>query len=109
MDKTLTPEEIMYRLKDLRPGEKVTYYSGSLPAMKTSVGNHLTARLAWDLHEEGKVHLVQKRLGPPRTHLNTIDWMAGYGPGFEYIAIGRSRRSRAPNFNAHLRSVMEAV
>ena len=105
----LTVEDIVYRLKDLRPGEKVIYYKGNLANMTPIVGSHITSRLAWDLYEEGRVHLLQRRLGKPKTFLNVVDWQTGVGPGFEYIAVGRSRKSKAPNFTSHLRSVMEPV
>lgn len=109
MEKFVSVEEIIYRLKALTPGERVTYYIGDLCKMHARTGSHLTARLAWDLHEEGRVHLLQRRLSPPRNHLGAVDWHSGHGSGFEYIAIGKSRKSKAPNFNSHLRSVMEAV
>ena len=109
MENYLTVEDIVYRLKSLKPGEKVTYYKGDLANMTPIMGSHVTSRLAWDLHEEGKVHLLQRRLGKPKTYLKTIDWSLGCGPGFEYIAVGKSRRSKAPNFTAHLRSVLESV
>ena len=107
MENYLTVEEICYRLKVLRPGEMVTYYKGNVANMNPTVGSHATSRLAWDLHEEGKVHLVQRRLGKPKNHLGMIDWNMGCGPGFEYIAIGKSKKKPALNFNAHLRSMME--
>lgn len=109
MENDPTVEDIIYRLRAIQPGEKVIYYKGSVANLKPTFGSHLTSRLAWDLHEEGKVHLLQRRLSKPKTHLGIIDWCLGCGTGFEYIAIGKSKRSKAPNFNAHLRSVMEPV
>lgn len=101
--------EIIFRLKNLQVGESVTYYVGCLASQRAEVGNAHTASTAWELSERGKVHLVQRRMGPPKTYLGQIDWHLGSGPGFEYIAIGKSAPKRAPTFNAHLRSVLEDV
>lgn len=101
--------EIIFRLKNLHVGERVTYYTGCLASQRAEIGNAHTAQTAWELSERGKVHLVQRRLGPPKTYMGQIDWHLGTGPGFEYIAIGKSAPKRSPTFNAHLRSVLEDV
>lgn len=101
--------EIIFRLKNLQVGERVTYYVGCIARQRAELGDMQTAMVAWELHERGKVHLVQRRMGPPKTYLGQIDWHLGSGPGFEYIAVGKSAPKRSPTFNAHLRSVLEDV
>jgi len=58
---------------------------------------------AWRGHEENRLHLMQRRLGPPVTGkyrdaagnlVMEVNWNTGLGPGFEYIAYGKSFKSK---------------
>lgn len=100
---------IIEQLKIIRPGERVIYYVGCMASGRSSIGNAETAALAMILWERRRAHLVQRRLGPPVLWGSNIDWSAGQGPGFEYIAIGMSAPRKGVTFNAHLKTVMEAV
>jgi hypothetical protein len=71
-------------LRNLKPGEAVVYHKGYL-GLAPGVAD--VASTALELSKQGKVHLTQRRLGPP-TLKGQVDWKMGAGPGFEYIATG---------------------
>jgi hypothetical protein len=83
-------EQTIHRLRTLKPGERVTYFIGYLDSDRLAdpLGPANTlAMIAFDLCREGKIHLTQKRLGPPLSR-GVVDWKGGHGPGFKYIATG---------------------
>lgn len=54
-------------VENARPGAKIVYYTGHLFGGDRKIGLHFMAvdnvsRAAWAAMEEGKVHLVQKRV-----------------------------------------------
>lgn len=84
-------ESIINQLLMLRPGASVIYFVGFLDAERNgNPGAIKTAVLAAQLCRQGRVVLTQRRLGAP-TKDGKIDWCAGVGPGFEYIATGAIR------------------
>lgn len=85
--------KLIQDLINLKPGEKVVYFVGFLDINKTEDPKVRPAIIASRLAQEGKIHLTQRRLGLPNKEGET-DWLCGVGPGFEYIAIGASRRKR---------------
>lgn len=102
-------ERIRSQLLAIEPGQSVIYYVGDMASNKAQFGSVESASLAAELAAKGRVHLFQRRLGPPRDHTGNIHWGFGVGPGFEYIAVGRPIQNKGPTFSEHLRSVKEAV
>jgi len=83
------PNNIIPALKSLKPGQSMEYYRGFLqddrahrtPSRSPETDDiHAIGAEAWKLYLAGKVHLTQRRLGPPLR--------MGCGPGFSYIATG---------------------
>lgn len=82
---------LVQALHTLQPGRPIIYFVGFLDSARC--GNQsisVAAMVAWDLAKKGRVHLTQRRLGLPRKE-GAVDWCAGVGPGFEYIATGATR------------------
>ena len=102
-------ELIRAQLLAIEPGQSIIYYVGDLASRRATYGSVDSAILASELASRGRVHLFQRRLGPPRDYTGKINWGGGHGPGFEYIAVGRPAPSRAPTFKEHLKSVKEAI
>lgn len=72
------PEAMIRKLHSILPGEMVIYFIGLLDEERTHNprgGNCIIATVAYELYQQGKLTLVQKRA-------------AGPGSGFMYIAIG---------------------
>jgi hypothetical protein len=73
-------------LRHARPGDAFEYYRGLLGPARCSLGPikaerqrralERLAETAWDLAESGRVHLVQRKLGPG---------------SFSYLAIARAK------------------
>jgi hypothetical protein len=92
------------RLQALKPGELYIYYRGDLQHARMSDQDvDRLAMAAWTLSEQGRVHLLQRRLSPPvvqhtiismidgrfEHHDGSVDWRYGVSKeGFAYIAIG---------------------
>lgn len=97
-----TPLDIAIKaLKNLKPGESYTYYSGFLESERLNdpLGEHSRlADFAYSLMQEGKLTLTQRRLSPPRNRFGRTDWQDGKGAGFDYIAIGIEPKKRKPSF-----------
>ena len=91
--------DLIRRLTSLQPGESLVYHSGKLePGIDFPKDNHdgrllSVAAIALQLAQSGRVHLTQRRLGPPIKD-GVVDWRNGYGPGFEYIATGAAPREK---------------
>jgi hypothetical protein len=83
-------DHLMNELITLRPGKSVVYFVGFLDMDR---GAAKIAALAAQLARQGKVILTQRRLGAPVKD-GIIDWHAGVGPGFEYIATGVTREEK---------------
>jgi len=84
-------ESVIDALLAIRPGQKVVYFVGFLDMERNgNPGAVKAAALANQMERRGKVHLTQRRLGLP-TRDGVVDWCAGIGPGFEYIATGAIR------------------
>ncbi len=69
----------------------MVYYTGFLLSERLERPHGAASQVAMEamvLSNMGYLHLVQRRLGPPRFR-SVVDWRYGSGPGFEYIAIGR--------------------
>lgn len=96
-----TVEEALKIMRSLRPGERYLYFVGYLEREryfnKTSVSSQV-ATAAYDLMQAGRVHLVQKRSGPPITKDGRVDWREGCCEAFEYYAVGALPRTRKPRF-----------
>lgn len=70
----LTENELCDRFADASPGDPLVYHIGHLPADRDAIVSTLPApqraeldrlaRRAWRMHEEGLVHLVQRRVAP---------------------------------------------
>ncbi len=87
-------ESVIDALISIRPGQKVVYFVGYLDMERNgNPGAVKAAVLAGQLSRQGKVHLTQRRLGLP-TKDGTVDWSAGLGPGFEYIATGALKEEK---------------
>ncbi len=87
--------QIAMRLEMLGPEEKLVYFTGWLDAERLERPRGEACKIAnraRELSRWGRVHLLQRRLGPPVTRSIT-DWRHGHGPGFEYIAIGCGRKA----------------
>lgn len=81
----------MDKLMSLLPGEAYVYFVGFLDAERSVRPDGEAAALAdlaYDLYQEKKVHLTQRRLSPPLKYNGSEDWHGGVGQGFEYIATG---------------------
>lgn len=90
----MSPDKITATLLALQPGESVIYFVGFLDMDRmTDMDLIRVAMLAQRLFQQGKVHLTQRRLGLPMKD-GQIDWCAGVGPGFEYIATGKRREEK---------------
>lgn len=93
------PEELIARLRSLGPGERIVYFIGFLDELrmkKPPPREVIIANVALDLAAQGRVALVQKRLSHPVIAKGGyIDWKFGIGKGFEYWAIGLSRKEKA--------------
>lgn len=86
----LTENELCDRFADASPGDALVYHVGHLPADRDAVVSKLPAtqraeldrlaRRAWRMHEEGLVHLVQRRVAPESV---------------AYLAVIRPRSRRA--------------
>lgn len=64
-------------LREAKPGDRRIYFVGYLPVAKWRWQVRRAARIAWEAYLDGKVHLVQSKVGPGQ---------------YEYIAVRRSRR-----------------
>ena len=83
----LAPRVLEAWLRQARPGDAFEYYRGLLGPARSPLGPikaerqrralERLAATAWDLAESGRVHLVQRRVGPG---------------AFSYLAIARARR-----------------
>jgi hypothetical protein len=63
----LTENELCDRFADASPGDPLVYHIGHLPADRDAIVStelDRLARRAWRMHEEGLVHLVQRRVAP---------------------------------------------
>lgn len=106
----MAEEELLRaQLLAIEPGQSVIYYVGDLASRRATFGSNESARLASELAANGRVHLFQRRLGPPKDWTGKVHWGLGCGPGFEYIAVGRPAPSKPPTFKDHLKSVKEAI
>lgn len=84
-------ESVLEALLTIRPGQSVIYFVGFLDMERNgNPGAIKAAVLANQMAKRGRVHLTQRRLGLP-TKEGVVDWRAGIGPGFEYIATGSIR------------------
>lgn len=94
----IQPHEVaMKQLMQLRPGDKYVYFTGCLDLERMYNGKSeicQIADLAYNLMLEGRLHLTQKRLSPPKVHNKEINWIWGIGQGFEYIATGAVPRPK---------------
>ena len=90
METEHTTEESIRRLRHLAPGEQYIYFVGFLDedrARNPRGPSNQIAQIAYELMEEGRLILVQRRISIPM-HLGVVDWKNGHGGGFEYIAVG---------------------
>ena len=75
--------DIITRLKFIKPGERVVYYTGFIAMEDWRLVRPLQ-QAAWDAYERGAAILMQRYIG---SCLNTKGHKTSQ---FEYIAIGRS-------------------
>ena len=88
-----TADALILALNKLKPGEKIVYYRGlNIHGVNRDNGAARVIDEASILSEEGKVHLARRRISPPITR-SGIDHINGIGE-FEFLAIGKSRRTR---------------
>jgi hypothetical protein len=76
--------DMFWRLRNIKPGGKIVYYTGYLPIGRSKDRNpgswemvDILGAVAWELSDRRKCHLTQRKLGD----LN-----------YEYIATGASAR-----------------
>ena len=84
-------------LRSLKPGESYVYFVGYLDGERLTApfgGNSMIAAAAYELMQQGYVHLTQKRVGPPMVKNGIIDWKLGQGGGFRYIATGAQPKKK---------------
>jgi hypothetical protein len=86
----LQPHEYtIFRLKNLLPGESFIYFTGFLDEVRLKARESTDVQIAnaaWQLYEDNKILLTQRRRSLPLNHLRDIDWSKGKGIGFDYIA-----------------------
>ena len=89
-----TMSDVLHKLNNLQRGESFIYHTGfSLVSCPKKVRN-----AAYKAAMDDRVHLTQRRLGLPVTGTTLsghkiVDWYAGLGPGFEYIATCKTWKS----------------
>lgn len=85
---------LIQALYTLKPGHSIIYFVGFLDSERyTNAGALKAASVAGELARKGRIHLTQRRLGLP-TKEGEVDWRAGVGPGFEYIATGALKEEK---------------
>lgn len=91
-----SPEELIQRLRSLKPGERIVYFIGFLDELRMRrppPREVIIANVAYELACSGRVALVQRRISSPVTSKGGfIDWKLGIGKGFEYWAIGLPKK-----------------
>ena len=105
-------KSVLDALYNIRPGQKIVYFTGQLDKERLSMPKgpaDIVANIAYLLCSEGKLHLFQKRLGPPKINNRTIDWSIGVGPGFDYIAIGAAEKKMTAQVYNNYRPKKERV
>ena len=86
-------QEILTKVKKLKPGEQIVYYTGFMDFERWEAPNSPTSVLSmavYSLAMAGQVYLTQKRISPPVLQNGDTDWSNGIGVGFQYIATGAS-------------------
>jgi hypothetical protein len=100
MEENKTAHAIIYnRLWNIQPGEQIIYHVGFLDYERDHLPSesplNKIANFAYTLMMEGRAHLTQRRIDPPKLSNGAVDWHRGTGQGFEYIATGARPKKEA--------------